>query len=960
MRIVLDWSKASVLPEQMQPETRQEWQHSIQQLQAQHEVLVLLEGTHPHQAMRHRLFLQTCVAAEAIHVWFAPPASDDSVAQSAAMLLHQHAVQALKADWVHEVVLTATGQPPIWAQTLPSLPAVHEASASSASKPTLVMVSPLLPTRTGVANYTSRLLPLLSHYYDIVVVPDQETLTDPWVLAHAQVKDSAWLLEHGHTVDRVVYQMGNSAMHAYIWPLMRAIPGVVVLHDFYLGGWVEGYERDHGPAGLWEKHLYESHGYAALRYLRDHEADATYRYPANFDCIRFARGLISHSLYSKQLTQHWYGAQAAQHWAVIPLLCKDYTLPSREVAREQLGLVEDDFLVCSFGFLGKTKLNHRLLASWLSSDLAHDPRCHLVFVGENNPETYGQALVDTIQHSGQTKHITITGFASHQQYQNYLAAADVVVQLRSLSRGESSATVLDGMAAGLAVIMNANGAFAEINQDAVWMLPDAFSDEQLVQALHTLHEDAARRQQLGQRALAEVQHVHHPQQCAQRYYDAIEQFYAVPHGYDVAHAVGSVLAPQATAFHFRQLARAIAATYPTPVPQKRLFIDMTATLHHDLRTGIERVVRALSVALLNESLAQGEFYLEPVYLAEDDGHWQYRYARRHTLPQVDAHRSYPLLHDEVVEFGAGDTLLGLDLSGHFMQQADQDGLFQRLQLQGVTVYWMLYDLLPIQIPEVFPPGADQQHEQWLERIATFDGVIAISKTVADAFAEWRAQQTHLALKPTYLIQWAHLGADIVNSDPSQGMPPQAEHLLQKIRSKPTFLMVGTIEPRKGHVQVLEAMTLLWRKGVDVNLVVVGREGWRGLEPNARRTIPQAIYGLSQLKRNLYWFNDASDEFVEQLYQSSSALIAASFGEGFGLPLIEAAQHQLSIIARDLPVFREVAGDHAFFFHADTAQQLAEALIQWLEQRTPTSADMPWQTWQQMAKQVVAHLGFTAS
>jgi len=86
------------------------------------------------------------------------------------------------------------------------------------------------------------------------------------------------------------------------------------------------------------------------------------------------------------------------------------------------------------------------------------------------------------------------------------------------------------------------------------------------------------------------------------------------------------------------------------------------------------------------------------------------------------------------------------------------------------------------------------------------------------------------------------------------------------------------------------------------------------------------------------------------------LIAASEGEGFGLPLIEAAQHKLPIIARDIPVFREVAGEHAFYFRGDKPAILAETLRNWLDLfsvgQHPRSDDMPWLTWRQSAQQLL--------
>ena len=89
------------------------------------------------------------------------------------------------------------------------------------------------------------------------------------------------------------------------------------------------------------------------------------------------------------------------------------------------------------------------------------------------------------------------------------------------------------------------------------------------------------------------------------------------------------------------------------------------------------------------------------------------------------------------------------------------------------------------------------------------------------------------------------------------------------------------------------------------------------------------------------------------------LIAASEGEGFGLPLIEAVQHKLPIIARDIPVFREVAGEHAFYFCGLEPVDLANAISGWLGLNSkglaPKSDEMPWLTWRESARQLIARI-----
>lgn len=100
-------------------------------------------------------------------------------------------------------------------------------------------------------------------------------------------------------------------------------------------------------------------------------------------------------------------------------------------------------------------------------------------------------------------------------------------------------------------------------------------------------------------------------------------------------------------------------------------------------------------------------------------------------------------------------------------------------------------------------------------------------------------------------------------------------------------------------------------------------------------------------------DSASDDELVSYYTNSAALIFASYAEGFGLPLIEAAQYELPIIARDIPIFREVAGSHAFYFDdSKDPAVIANAVDQWLTLRdsgqVPSSVGMPFLTWKESA------------
>lgn len=103
----------------------------------------------------------------------------------------------------------------------------------------------------------------------------------------------------------------------------------------------------------------------------------------------------------------------------------------------------------------------------------------------------------------------------------------------------------------------------------------------------------------------------------------------------------------------------------------------------------------------------------------------------------------------------------------------------------------------------------------------------------------------------------------------------------------------------------------------------------------------------ELGRHLFWMDRISDEYLEKLYSKASCLIAASEGEGFGLPLIEAARHKIPLLIRDVPIFREIAGNHATYFSGVIPDELVKAVAKWLKQykngNVPQSTQMPWLT-----------------
>ncbi|WP_050417361.1 glycosyltransferase family 1 protein [Azoarcus sp. CIB] len=491
---------------------------------------------------------------------------------------------------------------------------------------------------------------------------------------------------------------------------------------------------------------------------------------------------------------------------------------------------------------------------------------------------------------------------------------------------------------------------ADLPTDAVWMLPDDFAEGQLVEALEILRRQPPERSALGARGRAYVHAVHSPEVCADQYFRGIEAFYdrASVGRAALIRELGCRIREEEGGQEVVALADALSRAFPSKRPARKLFVDVSVVVRDDFKTGIQRVVRALLLGLI-DSPPSG-YLIEPVYLSDEGGNWHYRYARDYTLALLGCTQGW--LPNERVEPHVGDILIGLDLAGGYVIQADRCGVYEGLMNSGVHVAFVVYDLIPIQFENVYPPGFKEGHEDWLRVVSKADSAICISRSVAQEMADWVRANGVQKRRPLD-IRWFHLGADLKNSRASEGMDTNAEVVLQKLTSVPSFLLVGTLEPRKGHAQVLSAFELLWERGLAANLVIVGKAGWMV------DSLVQKLRAHPELDKRLLWLEGISDEYLDRIYAASSCLIAASEGEGFGLPLIEAAQYKVPIIARDLAVFREVAGSHAHYFTGLSAVDLAGAIDEWLELfRTgqyPTSDGLPWLTWKESTDQLKAVL-----
>jgi glycosyltransferase involved in cell wall biosynthesis len=223
------------------------------------------------------------------------------------------------------------------------------------------------------------------------------------------------------------------------------------------------------------------------------------------------------------------------------------------------------------------------------------------------------------------------------------------------------------------------------------------------------------------------------------------------------------------------------------------------------------------------------------------------------------------------------------------QHLDRPQLFARLkERSGARMICLVHDIVPIAYPEFSRPG---QHERHMSRMTTVAeqcaGVIVNSESTRNDVIRFlvRARRS-----PPLVV--GHLGVDLPLLRASDATGQQ-----------PYFVALGTIEPRKNHILLLNIWRELIREQTaPPRLIVIGQRGWEN------EAFADAMERSTVLKGVVVEFNALDDAGAAQILAGSRALLMPSFAEGFGLPVAEALAAGVPVIASDLSSLREVAGE----------------------------------------------------
>jgi glycosyltransferase involved in cell wall biosynthesis len=221
------------------------------------------------------------------------------------------------------------------------------------------------------------------------------------------------------------------------------------------------------------------------------------------------------------------------------------------------------------------------------------------------------------------------------------------------------------------------------------------------------------------------------------------------------------------------------------------------------------------------------------------------------------------------------------------------------KLRRTPVVATIYDAIPLAHPEWANQSLRRVKNALLLRAASHaDMVVAISHAAVDEIVE------HYRI-PRERIRVVHLGVDEDFLEPTPAEDVEALRASRGIRPG-CLLFVGTLQPRKNLGTLLAAYDRLPASvRAEHPLVVAGKFGWGAEDVRADLEARRA-------RGEVKWLDYVSRAELRALYSTARAFLFPSLAEGFGLPVLEALAAGTAVVASDLPVLREVAGNAATF------------------------------------------------
>ena len=409
---------------------------------------------------------------------------------------------------------------------------------------TIAFFSPFRPLNSGISDYSEDLLRPLGVPFEIDLWVDdgyQPRLES----GHRHQIRNIRTFESGVTLpDRqyyaLLYQMGNSGFHHYMYDLLRRHAGIVVVHDYNMNGMIINAEATRPDLGITLsaelEHAYGPRRAAEILAGVQSRRGSVGELPnqgifTNRRLFTRSLGVIVHSqwAYDQAINEHGqdcdFITRIPQPMPLIPLLTDAEIIKAR---RRERDLPENGIVFIACGAVTWTKRPLQLLDAFQIHH-AQRPDDFLIFAGADEMDGDFQTEIDK---RGLTESVRLTGFvADQEEFYRWIELADIGVALRFPSNGETSAALLRLLLHGKPCIVTDLGSFGDYPASLLHKIPAPDQGDEkgaLIKALRELATNDDYRRRLGAAARTYIEQEHAPERSARLYGDFIHTVMSAP------------------------------------------------------------------------------------------------------------------------------------------------------------------------------------------------------------------------------------------------------------------------------------------------------------------------------------------------------------------------------------------------------------------------------------------------
>ena len=379
--------------------------------------------------------------------------------------------------------------------------------------------TPVSPQKTGIADYSEQeIIPHLSKFCDIDIFIDKNVQpANKYLTNNFNIYPYSDFPSLKKNYDIPVYQMGNNPMHQFVYDMLEKYPGIVVLHDIFLHGFLWNSSLSKGDYKKYIdlfQYCYGEKGAKIAQYAVDTSVYPEFEYPLIKKIIDCSLGVICHSSYG---INHVIKENKS---SIVKKINQPYTVQNKKRGMDSDTKIKKDLkltkffpIITSFGYIFPHKRFNVIFKSFKRL-LAQYPDAILILVGEDMMNVHQIISYHNLKNS-----VIQTGFVSQSQAQYYLDVSDICINLRYPTAGETSRSVLQIMASEKPVIVSNVGWFAELPDNACLKLDvDEYEEETLLQYMITLSSHPELRNIIGENAQNHVIREHNPVNIAQNYF----------------------------------------------------------------------------------------------------------------------------------------------------------------------------------------------------------------------------------------------------------------------------------------------------------------------------------------------------------------------------------------------------------------------------------------------------------